>query len=79
MNQAERDSFRIPLFYSRSTLSTESNRTGDWSYLQPTYRDLTAPCVASCPCGTDIPRVETLAAQGLEHHGGVAPRWQREA
>jgi NADPH-dependent glutamate synthase beta subunit-like oxidoreductase len=64
MTAEELLAFRIPLFFSRSTTTTEDNRTGDWSYVQPSYRDHTAPCSEACPCGTDIPRVERLAAQG---------------
>jgi NADPH-dependent glutamate synthase beta subunit-like oxidoreductase len=64
MNQDDILAFRIPLFFSRSNRTTEDNRTGDWAYVQPFYRDRTAPCSEACPCGTDIPRVETLAAQG---------------
>jgi len=65
MTRTEMDSFRIPLFFSRSETSTEANRTGNWCFVRPSYRDRTAPCSEACPCGTDIPRVETLAAKGL--------------
>ena len=59
----------MPLYFSRSRLSTSSNRTGNWSFIQPAYRDRTAPCSERCPCGTDIPRVESLAAEGK--HGAA--------
>jgi NADPH-dependent glutamate synthase beta subunit-like oxidoreductase len=65
MTRAEMDSFKVPLFFSRSETSTEANRTGNWCFVRPSYRDRTAPCSEACPCGTDIPRVETLAAKGL--------------
>lgn len=66
MTRAEMDSFRVPLFFSRSSTSTEANRTGNWCFVRPSYRDRTAPCSEACPCGTDIPRVETLASKGLD-------------
>ncbi|MDR3672264.1 MAG: FAD-dependent oxidoreductase [Holophaga sp.] len=64
MIKADMDAFKVPLFFSRSRQSTGSNHTGDWSFIQPAYGDRTAPCSERCPCGTDIPRVESLAAQG---------------
>lgn len=64
MNKADMDPFEVPLYFAQSRVSTQSNRTGDWSYLQPSYGDRTAPCSERCPCGTDIPGVESLAAQG---------------
>jgi len=71
MTRAEMDSFKVPLFFSRSNTSTEANRTGNWCFVRPSYRDRTAPCSEACPCGTDIPRVETLASKGL-----YAEAWQ---
>ena len=65
MTRTEMDSIKIPLFFSRSETSTEANRTGNWCFVRPSYRDRTAPCSEACPCGTDIPRVETLASKGL--------------
>lgn len=56
--------FKVPLFFPRSTSSTAVNKTGSWSFLRPGYADRTAPCSAACPCGTDIPLVESLAAEG---------------
>ena len=64
MKREEAAAFKIPLFFSRSKDSTDVNLTGSWSFLQPSYRDRTAPCSEACPCGTDIPRVETYANQG---------------
>jgi NADPH-dependent glutamate synthase beta subunit-like oxidoreductase/Pyruvate/2-oxoacid:ferredoxin oxidoreductase delta subunit len=64
MIKADMDSFEVPLFFARSGRSTGSNRTGDWSFIQPSYGDRTAPCSEHCPCGTDIPKVEALAAEG---------------
>ncbi|MDY0378649.1 MAG: hypothetical protein RBR01_09470, partial [Desulfobacterales bacterium] len=54
----------ISLLTSRSRILTDVNHTGTWSYIRPSYRDKTAPCTVACPCGTDIPQVEMLAAQG---------------
>lgn len=56
--------FHVPLFFPRSTCSTESNKTGSWSFIQPSRRDKTAPCSEACPCAADIPRIEGLAAKG---------------
>lgn len=64
MNTKQALDLRIPFLVSRSVASTASNKTGSWSFLQPSYADKTAPCSASCPCATDIPRVEMLLAQG---------------
>jgi NADPH-dependent glutamate synthase beta subunit-like oxidoreductase len=64
MKREEANAFKIPLFFSRSKTSTESNKTGSWSFIQPSYQDKTAPCSAACPCGTDIPRVEAYATEG---------------
>lgn len=64
MNTKQALELRIPFLVSRSVASTASNKTGSWSFLQPSYADKTAPCSASCPCATDIPRVEMLLAQG---------------
>ncbi|HWQ10595.1 MAG TPA: NAD(P)-binding protein, partial [Holophaga sp.] len=64
MKREEAAAFKIPLFFSKSKESTDVNLTGSWSFLQPAYHDRTAPCSQACPCGTDIPRVETYANQG---------------
>lgn len=55
----------VPLLISRSTTSTECNKTGSWRFLRPRYQEKTAPCSATCPAGEDIGRIEMLAAQGL--------------
>lgn len=55
----------IPLFISRSSVTTEVNRTGSWRFLQPRYDEKTAPCSVACPAGEDISRIELLANQGL--------------
>ena len=55
----------IPLLMPRSTMSTESNKTGSWRFLQPLYDEKTSPCSAACPAGEDIARIEMLTAQGL--------------
>lgn len=56
----------VSLFISMSGTSTETNRTGTWSFLRPKYEEKTAPCSAHCPCGEDIPRIEMLASRGQE-------------
>jgi NADPH-dependent glutamate synthase beta subunit-like oxidoreductase/ferredoxin len=55
----------IPLFFPRSSTSTENNKTGSWRYMRPLYAEKTAPCSAACALGEDIPRIEMLAAQGM--------------
>ena len=55
----------IPLFMPRSYMSTESNKTGSWRFLQPLYDEKTSPCSAACPAGEDIARIEMLTSQGL--------------
>lgn len=57
-------SFKVPLFISQSNCSTESNKTGNWSFIQPRYLNRTAPCSEACPCAADIPRIEGLVAKG---------------
>lgn len=53
------------LLIPRSSLSTESNKTGSWRFLRPLYDEKTAPCSATCPAGEDIGRIEMLTMQGL--------------
>jgi NADPH-dependent glutamate synthase beta subunit-like oxidoreductase len=53
-----------PLLISRSTMSTEINKTGSWRFARPKYDEKTAPCSAACPVGEDIARIEMLAQQG---------------
>jgi len=55
---------KIPLFISRSNISTELNKTGSWRFVRPTYREKTAPCSAACPAGENIARIEMLSSQG---------------
>lgn len=64
MRSEQEIKMEISLLTSRSRILTDVNHTGSWSYIRPSYRDKTAPCAAACPCGTDIPQVEMLAAQG---------------
>jgi len=52
------------LLLSRSSQTTRNNKTGDWRFVRPVYRDKTAPCSVACPAGEDIPRIEMLAARG---------------
>ena len=53
-----------PVYISRSTTTTEGNKTGTWRFLRPEYVEKTAPCSAACPAGEDIGRIEMLAARG---------------
>lgn len=52
------------VFISRSSLTSEGNKTGSWRFLKPRYQEKTAPCSAACPAGEDIGRIEMLTAQG---------------
>lgn len=52
------------LFISRSTLTSEGNKTGSWRFLRPRYNEKTSPCSAACPAGEDIGRIEMLTSQG---------------
>ncbi|UCD88429.1 MAG: FAD-dependent oxidoreductase, partial [Desulfobacterales bacterium] len=65
MNTEHRHTEETPLFISRSSLSTEINKTGSWRFMRPKYDEKTAPCSAACPAGEDIARVEMLAQKGL--------------
>ena len=65
MKTRYRHSEAIPLFISRSTMSTEINKTGSWRFARPKYVEKTAPCSAACPVGEDIARIEMLAHRGL--------------
>ncbi len=56
---------QIPLFISRSNITTEVNKTGSWRFMRPQYDEKTAPCSVACPAGEDIPRIEMLASRGL--------------
>ncbi len=55
----------IPLYISRSEISTEGNRTGFWRFVRPGYDEKTAPCSRACPAGEDIARIEMLAGRGM--------------
>lgn len=54
----------IPLFISKSKISTKGNKTGSWRFVRPGYEEKTAPCSSTCPAGEDIARVEMFASQG---------------
>ena len=54
---------KISLFISRSNISTEINKTGTWRFVRPKYHEKTAPCIAACPAGEDIARIEMLSNQ----------------
>jgi NADPH-dependent glutamate synthase beta subunit-like oxidoreductase len=64
MKNAGAGDLPISLFMPTSRASTSVNKTGTWSFMQPTYREKTAPCSAACPCGQDIPRIEMLVSRG---------------
>ncbi|MEE4358990.1 MAG: hypothetical protein V2I97_21145 [Desulfococcaceae bacterium] len=53
--QTEKD---IPLYISRSRVSTEDKKTGFWRFVRPGYDEKTAPCSRACPAGEDIARIE---------------------
>ncbi len=55
----------ISIHISRSSITTEVNKTGSWRFVRPKYEEKTAPCSAACPAGEDIARIEMLAGQGL--------------
>ena len=65
MTTEQKYSKEVPLFISRSSMSTEVNKTGSWRFVRPKYDEKTAPCSAACPAGEDIGRIEMLASQGL--------------
>ena len=52
-----------PLHLSRSRISSRSNKTGSWRYLQPFFSGGMAPCRIACPVGTDIAEMIQLASQ----------------
>jgi len=53
----------ISVYTSRSTTTTDANRTGTWRFLRPEYREKTAPCSSACPAGTDIARVQSQVSR----------------
>ena len=55
----------IPLFISRSSITTEINKTGSWRFARPKYDEKTSPCSAACPAGEDIARIQMLVNQEL--------------
>lgn len=55
----------IPLYISRSNITTQINKTGTWRFARPGYDEKTAPCSKACPAGEDIARIEMLASKGL--------------
>jgi hypothetical protein len=57
----------ISIHISRSSMTTEVNKTGSWRFVRPKYEEKTAPCSMACPAGEDIARIEMLAGQGLLH------------
>ncbi|QTA79650.1 FAD/NAD(P)-binding domain-containing protein [Desulfonema limicola] len=54
----------IPLYISKSRISTMGNNTGSWRFVRPGYDEKTAPCSSTCPAGEDIARIEMLAGKG---------------
>ena len=54
-----------PMLISRSSISTEINKTGSWRFVRPGYDEKTAPCSSACPAGEDIARIEMLVGQGM--------------
>lgn len=57
-------SLKKNLYMPRTSVTTESNKTGSWRFLRPRYEDKTSPCSAACPAGEDIARIEMLITQG---------------
>ena len=56
---------KLPLFIPHSRTTTAVNKTGSWRFFHPKYEEKTAPCMAACPIGQDIPKIEMLASRGL--------------
>ena len=65
MSMEQEETKPVPLFISKSYLTTESNKTGSWRFLRPRYHEKTAPCSVACPAGEDISRIELLTTRGL--------------
>lgn len=57
-------------------MSTESNKTGSWRFLKPSYEEKTSPCSAACPAGEDIGRIEMLMTQGLFKEAWETILWE---
>lgn len=70
MTPEEKSVNGIPLFYARSHMSTEINKTGLWRFVRPRYDEKTAPCSVACPAGTDISRIEMQISRGLFKEAG---------
>jgi NADPH-dependent glutamate synthase beta subunit-like oxidoreductase len=66
----------VSLFISKSSLTTESNKTGSWRFLRPRYHEKTAPCGAACPAGEDISRIELLTSRGLLQEAWNTILWE---
>lgn len=64
MSSEQTISRKIPLYISRSEITTEVNKTGSWRFARPGYDEKTAPCSRICPAGEDIARIEMLASRG---------------
>lgn len=54
----------IPILISRSSISTEINKTGSWRFVRPKYDEKTAPCSTACPVGEDVARIQMMANRG---------------
>lgn len=65
MAMSPSDPKEIPLYTSRSHITTEGNKTGSWRFLRPRYDEKTAPCGVACPAGEDIARIQMFTSQGL--------------
>jgi len=65
MTKANESFQEVSIHISRSSMTTEVNKTGSWRFVRPKYDEKTAPCSAACPAGEDIARIEMLAGQGL--------------
>ncbi len=59
------DTKPISLYISKSYLTSESNKTGNWRFLKPRYHEKTAPCSVACPAAEDISRIQLLTTRGL--------------
>ena len=70
MTAEEKSVNGIPLFYARSHMSTEINKTGLWRFVRPRYDEKTSPCSVACPAGTDISRIEMQISRGLFKEAG---------
>jgi len=57
-------SLKKNMYMARTSVTTESNKTGSWRFLRPRYEEKTSPCSTACPAGEDIARIEMLITQG---------------